>query len=265
MNWMNIVWAIVVLGGLGVLFGAVLQIADKKFAVERDERVDKVRSCLAGANCGACGYPGCDGFAEAVVKGEAPVNGCSAGGAKVAAQVAEIMGVTAESQTPRVARVICQGECGVAKERYEYDGYKSCQMAAQMVGGPKMCRFACVGLGDCMDVCKFDAIRIANGLAVIDQNKCTACGLCQKACPRGVIQLWPKEKSVIVRCRNSDSGRVAREACMKACIACKRCEKTCQYDAIHVENGFAQIDETKCTRCGECVKNCPCGCITINE
>ncbi len=265
MNWMNIVWAIVVLGGLGVLFGVVLQIADKKFAVERDERVDKVRSCLAGANCGACGYPGCDGFAEAVVKGEAPVNGCSAGGAKVAAQVAEIMGVAAESETPRVARVICQGECGVAKERYEYDGYMSCQMAAQMVGGPKMCRFACVGLGDCMDVCKFDAIHIENGIAVIDQNKCTACGLCQKACPRGVIQLWPKENSVIVRCRNSDSGRVAREACMKACIACKRCEKTCQYDAIHVENGFAKIDETKCTRCGECVKNCPCGCITINE
>lgn len=265
MNWMNILWAIIALAGLGVLFGLILDVAEKKFAVKKDDRVEKVRACLAGANCGACGYPGCDGFAEAVVKGEAPVNGCTAGGAKTAAGVAEVMGVSAVSDTPRVARVICQGECGVSKERYVYDGYTSCQMAAQMVGGPKLCRYACVGLGDCMDVCKFDAIHIENGLAVVDQNKCTACGLCEKACPRHVIQLKPKDASVLVRCQNSDAGRLAREECMKACIACKRCEKACKYDAIHVENGYASIDVEKCTRCGECAKVCPCGCITVTE
>ena len=265
MNFLNILWAVLALGGLGVVFGLILDVAEKKFTVKKDERVEKVRACLAGANCGACGYPGCDGFAQAVVNGEAPVNGCTAGGAKTAAAVAEIMGVDAGGSEPRVARVICQGECGVSKERYIYDGYRSCQMAAQMVGGPKECRYACVGLGDCMDVCKFDAIHIENHLAVVDPNKCTACGMCEKACPRHVIQLKPRSAKVLVRCQNSDAGRLAREECMKACIACKRCEKTCQYDAIHVANGYASIDVDKCTRCGECAKVCPCGCITVIE
>lgn len=265
MNWLNILWAVVALGGLGLLFGVVLSFADKKFKVETDPRVQKIRENVAGANCGACGYPGCDGFAKAVAEGKAPVNGCAPGGAKSAEAIAEIMGVEAEKSTPVVARVICQGECGVSKERYVYDGYKSCQMAAQMVGGPKQCRYACVGLGDCVDVCKFDAIHIENGLAVIDQEKCTACGLCEKTCPRHVIHLKPKDASVLVRCQNSDAGRLAREECMKACIACKRCEKECKYDAIHVENGFASIDTDKCTRCGECAKVCPCGCITVIE
>ena len=265
MNWTAILYAVAVLAGLGVLFGIVLQFADKKFAVKKDERVEKVRECLAGANCGACGFPGCDGFAEAVVKGEAPVNGCAAGGAKCAKAVAAVMGVEADSTAPMVAQVICQGECGVAKERYNYDGYASCRMAANMVGGPKLCRFSCVGLGDCMDVCKFGAIHIENGIAHVDPEKCTACGMCEKACPRHSIQLKPKDASVLVRCQNSDVARAAREQCMKACIGCKKCEKTCQYDAIHVVNGFAVIDEDKCTRCGECAKGCPCGCITIAE
>ena len=263
MDFMPILYALLALGALGAVFGLVLDVADKKFAVEVDERVAAVREACAGANCGACGYPGCDGFAAAVVAGEAPVNGCSAGGAKTANAIAAIMGTDAGSAEPRVARVLCQGEVGTAKERYRYDGYKSCQMAAQMVGGPKMCPYSCVGLGDCMDVCKFDAIHIENGIAVIDPDKCTACGMCEKTCPRQVIRVMAKDAKVIVRCQNSDTGRVAREACMKACIGCKRCEKTCQYDAVHVENGFARIDPDKCTRCGECAKNCPCGCITI--
>lgn len=262
---MNIIWAVVALGALGLLFGVVLSFADKKFKVEVDERVKKVRECVAGANCGACGFPGCDGFAAAVVEGKAPVNGCTPGGAKCTQAIASIMGVDAASDAPMVARVICQGECGVSKERYEYDGYKSCQMAAQMVGGPKVCPYACVGLGDCVDVCKFDALHIENGLAVVDPDKCTACGQCEKVCPRHVIQLKPKDATVLVRCQNGDSGRVAREACMKACIACKRCEKECKYDAIHVANGYATIDESKCTRCGECAKVCPCGCITVTD
>ena len=253
MDFMPILYALLALGALGAVFGLVLDVADKKFAVEVDERVAAVREACAGANCGACGYPGCDGFAAAVVAGEAPVNGCSAGGAKTANAIAAIMGTDAGSAEPRVARVLCQGEVGTAKERYRYDGYKSCQMAAQMVGGPKMCPYSCVGLGDCMDVCKFDAIHIENGIAVIDPDKCTACGMCEKTCPRHVIRVMAKDAKVIVSC----------QACMKACIGCKRCEKTCQYDAVHVENGFARIDPDKCTRCGECAKNCPCGCITI--
>lgn len=263
MNVTQILFAVGVLGALGILFGLVLSFADKKFAVEVDEREAKIRACLAGANCGACGFPGCDGFAKAVVEGKTKVDGCSAGGAKVAKAVAEIMGVEVSASAPVAARVICQGESGVARERYEYDGYRSCLMASQMAGGPKVCPYACVGLGDCADVCHFDAIHIENGLAVIDPEKCTACGNCVNACPRHVIQLKPKDASVIVRCRNADTGRVAREACMKACIGCKRCEKECKYDAIHVVDGFARIDTDKCTRCGACAAVCPCGCITV--
>ena len=263
MDFMNIIYAVLVLGVLGIGFGVILSFASKKYHVEVDERVEKVRSCLAGANCGACGYPGCDGFAQAVVDGKAPVDGCAAGGSKTANAIAEIMGAQVEEKKPMVARVICQGECGITRERFIYDGYESCRMAGSLAGGPKTCRFACVGLGDCTKVCKFDAIKIVHGLAVIDQNKCTSCGNCVEACPRGVIQLKPQDATVLVRCRNSDSGRLAREACMKACIGCMRCEKNCKYDAIHVVDGFARIDVEKCTRCGECAKVCVSKCITI--
>ena len=150
---------------LGVLFGVILTIADKKFKVEVDPRVEAVRACLGGANCGACGYAGCDAFADAVVAGKAPVNGCSPSGAKGAEAIAAIMGVSAEAEERKVARVICQGDCGVAKERYNYDGYTSCATAAGLAGGPKMCRFACIGLGDCAQACAFGAIKIADGLA----------------------------------------------------------------------------------------------------
>lgn len=246
---------------LGVLFGVILTIADKKFKVEVDPRVEAVRACLGGANCGACGYAGCDAFADAVVAGKAPVNGCSPSGAKGAEAIAAIMGVSAEAEERKVARVICQGDCGVAKERYNYDGYTSCATAAGLAGGPKMCRFACIGLGDCAQACAFGAIKIADGLAHIDEEKCVACGQCANICPRGVIALKPVNETVIVSCRNTDSGREARAACMKACIACGRCTKECPNDAIHVEGGVARIDEAKCTRCGTCAKVCPCKCI----
>jgi len=247
---------------LGVLFGVVLTIADKKFAVEVDPRVTEVRACLGGANCGACGFAGCDAFAEAVVNGEAPVNGCAPAGAKGAEAIAAVMGVAAmESGARNVARVVCQGTCGVAKERYTYDGYTSCAIAAGLAAGPKLCRFACVGLGDCAKACAFGAITVADGIAHIDERKCVACGKCVLACPRGVISLKPANATVVVSCRNTDSGREARAACMKACIACGRCVKECPAEAIVVEGGVAKIDESKCIRCGACAQVCPCKCI----
>lgn len=265
MNMFAILAAVLALGGLGALFGVLLTVADKKFYVPVDERIEKVQGCLGGANCGACGYAGCAALADAIVAGKAKPNACPPAGAEGAAKIAEIMGLEAGDDKPMVARVLCQGASGIAKDRYIYDGLPSCRAASTMAGGPKMCTFACLGLGDCQKVCAFDAISIKDALVQINENKCTACGMCAQTCPRGVIQLLPRDQSVIVRCRNSDTGRMAREACVKACIGCKRCEKECQYDAIHVENGFARIDPDKCTRCGACAKVCPCGCITMPE
>ena len=253
-----IVYAAVVLGGLGVLFGAILTFADKKFAVPVDERFVLVREAVAGANCGACGYPGCDGYANAVVKGKAGIELCTPGGQKTLDALANIMGKESAQTEVQVARVLCQGETGVVKPRYDYAGpHQTCHTAVSLAGGPSMCVWGCVGLGDCVKVCRFDAMKIENGIVVIDENKCTACGMCVMECPRSVIKLLPKAARVTVRCQNQAAPRDAKESCDRACIACRRCVKACQFDAIHVNDNIALIDPHKSTLCGECVKVCP--------
>ena len=261
---MTILYAGLALGGLGLIFGLILSYADKKFHVDVDERVSLVRECLGGANCGACGFAGCDAFAQAVVDGKAKPNGCAPAGAAGAEKIASIMGVDAGASEKMIARVLCQGIKGIAKERYVYDGYKSCMTAAGIAGGPKDCRFACIGLGDCMDHCAFGAISMKDGIACVDEMLCTGCGQCAESCPRGAIRLLPASQKVMVRCRNSDTARVAREVCANACIGCGRCKKECQYEAIVVENGFARIDPEKCQGCGACAAVCPCHCITAH-
>lgn len=261
----TILYAVAVLGALGVIFGVILTIAGKVFHVEVDERIEKIKDCLGGANCGACGYPGCDGLAQAIVKGEAKPNACAPAGDKGAKAIARIMGVESETSERQVARLICQGREGICVERYEYSGLPSCMNAVSMAGGPKLCNVACVGLGDCIRHCSFGAIQIVDGLCVIDEEKCTGCGACVNNCPRHAIELMPVSQSVIVRCRNAETARVARSQCMRACIGCGRCTKECAYGAIAVENGFARIDPGKCTKCGACAKVCPCQCISIPE
>ena len=263
MNTTSIIIAAAILTAIGAIFGVVLTFASKAFHVDTDERISKVAENLGGANCGACGYPGCDALAEAIVRGDAPVDACTACGSEKTAAIARIMGVEVAARQDNVARVLCQGEKGIANERYRYIGYDSCHAAAALSGGPKVCPYSCLGLGDCMDACHFGAIRINNGIASIDPDKCAGCGNCAKACPRSVISLMPRDTTVMVRCRNESVARTAREACMKACIGCKKCERTCRYGAIRVENGYASIDREKCTRCGECAAACPCGCITV--
>lgn len=263
MNITAILYAVGLLGGMGVLAGLLLTFAESKFAVQVDEREARVREAVSGANCGVCGYPGCDAFAAAVVRGEAPINGCIPGGAKAKAALSEIMGLNAEGKEPMTARVLCLGDNDTVRARYEYTGYKSCRLASQLSGSPKKCYVACLGQGDCVRACKFDAITIRNGLAVIDEKKCTACEQCVLVCPHNVIKMQPLSATVLVRCRNTQPARGAREACLAACIACKRCEKACQYDAIHVQNNCAVIDTAKCTRCGDCVAVCPSKCIIM--
>lgn len=262
MNWLAILSAVGVLGLLGLVFGLVLGYAGKKFAVETDERVQKVRECLGGANCGACGYAGCDAYAEAVVKGEAKPDACTPGGMKTAKAIAGVMGLeVSDSMQPKVARVRCNGVCGNVAPRYEYTGVKSCRAAASIAGGPKECQFACLGFGDCLSRCKFGAISLEDGIAHVDPMLCTGCGMCEDTCPRNIIHLLPRDKTVVVTCRNKAVGKVARLQCKTACIGCKRCEKNCPSGAIHVENGVAIIDDELCTRCGACVVGCPMHCI----
>ena len=261
MDWIAILSALGVLGVLGLVFGLVLGVVGKKFAVETDERVAQVRECLGGANCGACGYAGCDAFAEAVVKGEAPANGCTPGGAKAAAAIGAIMGVEVSATEPKVARVRCNGTCENAAVRYTYTGLTSCRAAAAISGGPKECHYGCLGYGDFMARCAFGAISLADGIAHVDADKCTGCGMCEEACPRGIIHLLPRDKTIVVTCRNKAIGKLARLQCKTACVGCRRCERNCPSDAIHVEDGVAVIDESKCTRCGACVAGCPMHCI----
>ncbi|MBA4348360.1 MAG: ferredoxin [Clostridiales bacterium] len=258
---MPILFAVIALGGLGILFGLVLGVADKKFSVEVDERVSAVRAAVSGANCGACGYAGCDAYAEAVVRGEAKANACTPGGAKTVKAIAEIMGVNAEAQEPMVARVRCQGTCERVSPRYDYTGLPNCRAASGISGGPNACEYGCVGFGECVSVCAFGAIKMIDGIAVIDDNVCTGCGMCVEVCPRNIIKMLPKDQTVVVMCRNEAIGRIARLQCTTACVGCKRCEKACPSESIKVINGVAIIDETTCTRCGACVPVCPMHCI----
>ena len=262
MDWIAVLLALGVIGALGLLFGVLLSLAAKKFEVKQDERVALIRAQLGGANCGACGFAGCDAFAEAVVSAKARVDGCPPGGPAAAVAIAQIMGVSVDAAERRVARVLCQGSYSVAKERYNYEGFQNCRTIASMSGGDKLCPYACIGVGDCMAVCAFNAITLKDGIAHINPDICGGCGACVKECPRGVIALTPKSASVRVLCRNKDAGRQAREACMKACIGCKRCVRECAEGAITVTDNTAKIDPERCTRCGACAKVCPMGCIS---
>lgn len=258
MDTQAIIFAIVSIGGLGIIFGAILGFASKIFAVDEDPRVGMVQECLPGANCGGCGYPGCGGLAAAIVAGKAPVNSCAPGGAKAAAAIAEVMGVAAEETEPMVAFVKCGGTCDKAQNKYEYDGIDDCIMASQLAGASsKACAYGCMGLGSCVKACKFDAIKIENGVAVVNPDLCVACGKCISTCPKKIIDLVPKKKKVKVQCSSKDMGKAVMSVCSAGCIGCKICEKTCKFDAIHVIDNIAVIDYDKCKNCGMCANKCP--------
>lgn len=246
---------IIILCALGLLFGIGLYIASRVFFVKVDGRVEEIEHGLPGTNCGACGHPGCSGFAKAIVHGQAEVTGCVAGGDSVAQFVADVMGVKAEHVEKKVAILRCQSTN--VKDKYDYRGIQTCAAANIVVGGPKDCIYGCIGFGDCVNVCPFDALHMVNGLPRVDETKCTACGKCVEACPKTLFEINPVGKTVHVLCRSRDLGKDTRKACDKGCIGCKKCEKICPFDAIHVVNNLAIIDFEKCTSCGKCVGECP--------
>ena len=254
---MNIVYAIVVLGVLGALFGLVLSVASKIFEVKKDPREEAILSHLAGANCGGCGYPGCGGCAAAILAGEAPVTACAPAGAENAAAIAQIMGQEAPTGERQVAFVRCNGGTA-AKKRFEYVGVQDCLSATKVAAGPLECEFGCLGFGSCVKACQFGAMSIGpNGTAVVDPDKCTACMACAAACPRHLITSVPASKKVHVACANRDKGKAAMSVCANSCIGCGLCQKECKFDAIHVVNGVAVIDYDKCKGCKLCTKVCP--------
>jgi len=243
--------------GLGALMGLLLAVASKIFEIKTDERVEAIKDCLPGANCGGCGYAGCSGYAEAVVKGEAPVNGCTVGGGEVAKKVAGIMGVEASETVKMRAQVMCSGTSEYSKKKYIYEGVLDCVAAARLGGGDRICPNGCVGLGTCVAACPFSAITVVNGVAVVDYHECQGCGVCVKACPKGLIKLIPFDSKHWVGCMSVDDGKTTRKYCDVGCISCKLCEKGCPEGAIKVENFNANIDYTKCTGCDHCVNKCP--------
>ncbi|MDO5562571.1 MAG: RnfABCDGE type electron transport complex subunit B [Synergistaceae bacterium] len=258
MEMTGIIYPAAIMGGLGVIFGVLLAFASQKFAVEVDERQTKIREVLPGANCGGCGFPGCDGFAEAVVAGKAKPNGCAAGGAPVAAKIASVLGVTAEVEDPKVAFIKCKGTPDKTTKNCVYDGVADCREAAVVPGkGPTACAFGCMGLGTCVRVCQFGAMSVRDGLAVVDAEKCVGCGACAEQCPRGVIALVPKSSQVHVTCNSPLKGPEVRKVCSAGCIGCTLCVKTCPQQAISMQGGLAVIDYAKCVNCGLCAEKCP--------
>ncbi len=259
------IYSLISMGGLAALLAAGLGFAATKFQVEQDPRIDQVEEVLPSANCGACGYAGCASFAEAVVKGDAPVNGCPVGGETVAKNVADILGTEAGKSDQEVAQLLCGGGNKETRQKGKYQGIKTCNAANTVNGGTKLCEYSCMGFGDCEAVCPFDAITMSeNGLPIIDPEKCTACGKCVTECPKNIILLAPLSAQNHIRCSSHSPGKEVRKICEVGCIGCGICVRTCPVDAIEMQDNLAVIDYDKCVNCGLCAEKCPTGTIEFN-
>lgn len=262
-----IVYAVITLGVIGSVGAIILYVISQKFKVDEDPRIALIQEALPGVNCGGCGYPGCGGFADACIKTDV-LDGlfCPVGGGEAMNRVAAILGKEASVSVPKIAIVRCNGTCQVRPRLNQYNGAPNCAIAASLYGGETGCTYGCFGYGDCVTACAFDAIRIneETALAEVDEEKCTSCGVCVKACPKNIIELrkkGPKSRRIFVSCINKDKGGAAKKACANACIGCSKCIKECAFDAIIVKNNVAYIDDTKCRLCRKCVAVCPTGAI----
>ena len=260
----SVLSAVLAVTGVGIVGAVILVIASKFLAVQEDPRIGQVQECLPGANCGACGYAGCADYAKAIVESDAPLNKCIPGGQKAADAAAAVMGKDAGSAGPaRKAVVACQGSADRRGFKYRYEGIHSCTAVNMLYSGPPDCRFGCLGYGDCTAVCKFDAIHVENGVAEVDPDKCTGCGMCANICPDKIIHIVPETDAPMVFCANRDRGAVTRKNCSIGCIGCGKCVRTCPVGAITMENNLAYIDMEKCTHCHACVAVCPVHAINL--
>jgi len=254
-----------IVAGIGLLAGIILSVASVVMAVPKDEKAEMIEELLPGANCGACGYSGCSGYAAAISKGEASLGRCAPGGMETASKIAEVMAGADIEMEYNVAVVKCLGTCQNTSDKMIYDGLESCAAAVQLAGGKTSCRFACLGLGDCAKVCANNGIEICNGIARINYNLCTGCGQCEKVCPRHIIDVVPKRKHAMLYCSSNDKGPVTNKACKVGCIGCGKCIKACEYGAIKVVNFKAEVNLALCVGCGKCVEACPRGCLMMMD
>lgn len=257
---MEILIPTLILFGLALIFAVLLAYLGKKLAVTRDERIDMVAEKLSGANCGACGYPGCEGFATALVEGKANLSDCASTPKANKDEIAEILGISNTGEATKVV-VCCRGG-NDAKDKYEYQGYGDCRSMELLAGGRKMCQWGCLGTGSCVDACVDHAVEVnMKGYSEINQDKCIACGRCIIACPKKIIKRIPASAKVYVACSNHQKGKEVREICKSGCIACGLCARVCEAKAITIVDNLAVIDYSKCTGCGKCKEKCPQHCI----
>lgn len=261
---MTILTATILVGVIGLICALLLVVASHFMAVKVNETEVAVRACLPGANCGACGYSGCDGYAAALAADPTlPANLCRPGGADATAKIAAVLGVKADEADPLVAFVRCSGDCDARGSISNYEGVKTCSAAKLLFGGASACTFGCLGYGSCAEVCPNDAICLENGIAHIDPRRCVGCGLCAKTCPNGLIALLPVKTQAVVACFSQLKGPKVRAACKNGCIACTKCQKGCTSGAITIENNLARVDPAACTACGVCAENCPTGSVRM--
>ena len=259
---MDFVIYVLIFAGIGLLAGILLTVAGKFLEVKEDETVVALNEALPQMNCGACGFSGCSGYANALKNGDVATNLCVPGGDATSRKISEILGVDFADVVEMVAFVRCNGICAATEDKYNYKGEHTCLAVGSFYNGKGKCPNSCCGYGDCAAVCANGAISIVNGVAVVDPKKCLGCGLCVKACPNHIIELKPMVKTVSVKCSSTDTGKVTNATCKNGCIGCKLCEKVCESGAIKVENNHASIDYDKCTNCGACIEKCPKKCIT---
>ena len=258
---MAILTAFLIILAISLFVGIILLVCSRLFYVPENPLKKQIRACLPGINCGACGYKGCDDYAEALANNEAKPSLCVPGAQETADAIGAILGVKAEKQQDTVAFVACNGACGATYKVAEYRGIQSCAAVSMLYGGDNACTFGCLGLGDCAKACPADAICLADGIARVEASRCLSCGLCVDTCPKHIISLIPQQTEPVVVCSNKQKGVAAKKACKNACIGCKKCEKTCPNGAITVIGNLATVDYSKCTSCGACAGECPTGCL----
>lgn len=257
----EIIIAVIIVAGIGLIAGIGLAVASRLMSVPKDEKAEELLAVLPGANCGACSFSGCAGYAAALATGKVRTNLCSVGGDAVAAEICRILGVEQTASVKRAAVLLCTGDCKATHPKADYVGINTCRAAAQLYSGSGSCRFGCIGFGDCVAACEYDALRVCDGVAVVNPNLCRACGLCVTACPKKLITLTTLDPLPVVRCSNTDSGAATRKVCVNGCIGCRMCAKVCDSGAVSFDGGRALIDKSKCVGCGKCIDACKVGCI----